>query len=192
MRSRKFLFLTVLLCISLLVFDALRRRGKSEASLIDVISFFGGAFFHQKNMTLHEGENWYSMNKEKLIRLHSLILKHPKIRRVDPGMSLQYVPNSSEFTPEDLSAYKTLEETCKSMNIKNIAVFRKFRSITGCLISVRYTLSSSGLCGGGRMISIEYIVDDTVISRFRSDSEHIVTPLDETNWYVVDYQEGRK
>lgn len=185
--------LVILLCICFLIFYAVRRNGASEARFLYGIRFLGGAFIPHKNMTIQEGKSWCSVNKEKLMELHELVLQHPIIRRVDLGTSLKYVPNQEKFAPEDMSAYKTMAEECKSLGIKNIAVFRRFESPYGRLISVDYILSSSGLCvSGGRHLSVEFVPDKQSLPRLFDTPEYIVTPLDEEDWYIVDYREGRK
>jgi hypothetical protein len=64
---------------------------------------------------------------------------------------------------------------------------------TGLLVTVGYTLSSGGLCvSGGRFLSIKFIPDKLSLPRIYDTSEYIVTPLEEENWYIVDYQDGRK
>jgi hypothetical protein len=64
---------------------------------------------------------------------------------------------------------------------------------TGLLVSVRYTLSSSGLSvSGGRLLSVSFVPDKLSLSRIYNAPEYVATPLDEENWYLVDYREGRK
>ena len=148
---------------------------------------------YAKDLSVADSEVWYAANKKALMALHGLILKNPTIARIDPGTPFQYVPNHKEFTPETVAAYEEIEKECVSLGMKHIAVFRKQSLSTGELISIRYTLSSSGLAvSGGKSLSIEYVPDEFIISRLRLDSENIVTPRDEENWYVVDYREGRK
>lgn len=142
---------------------------------------------------LSDSEAWYAANKKALMALHGLILKHPAIKRVDPGTLLQYVPNHKEFAPETVAAYEEIEKKCVSLGIKNIATAWDDRASGEGLISIRYKLSSSGLAvSGGKSSSLEYIPDEILISNLRQTPENIVTPLDEKNWYVVDYRAGRK
>jgi hypothetical protein len=188
--SRTTLLLIALLCACLAVFATLRRSSSSRASLVQVIWLFGDAFFPQKNLSVQEGENWYSENKEKLMEIHKLIRENPAIQMVNPALSIQYIENSKKFSPETMSVYKRLENECLSLGIKRISIFRD----TNGLISIGYTLSSSGLGGisGGKTLSIKYVPNKSLIPKLYAEPENIVEPLDEENWYIIDYREGRK
>ena len=169
----------------------MRFTGRLRKLVLLLLLLCAGAY--AKDLSVADGEAWYAANKKALMALHRLILKNPTIKRVDPGTPFQYVPNHKEFTPETVTAYEEIEKECVSLGMKHTAVFREHSLSTGELISIRYTLSSSGLAvSGGKSLSIEYVPDEFIISRLRLDSENIVTPLDEANWYLIDHRAGRK
>jgi hypothetical protein len=182
-----------LLRLGLLLFlFCINSRGEGAPPVV-AARFFAGAFFPEKNLTMQEGKNWYSENKEKLMETHGLVLQTPGIRRVEPGMPIQFVLNHKRATPETMTVYNELAKTCVSLGIKHIAVSRMGNNPTGMLVSVSYTLSSSGLAvSGGRFLGIEFVPDKLSLPRIYNTPEHVVTPLDEENWYLVDYREGRK
>jgi len=184
--------LVILLPISLVFLFGISFR-REIGSFVVAAWFLGSAFFPEKNLTMQEGEKWYSENKEALMELHKVVLQTTDIRRVEPSMSSETVLNLRWATPKTMGAYKEMEQKCVSLGIKHIATEREGRDSKGVLISVCYTLSSSGLSvSGGKDLCVEFLLDESIHSMLCNDSEYILKPLDETNWYVVDYRDGRK
>jgi len=191
-KLRKSALVLILLALLGFLFGLYSRR-EGRASLIDEVRFIALAFLPQKNLTMQEGQKWYSENKNALMELHKVVLQNPKILRVEPALSIRYIPNSEIFTPEDMTIYNELKQKCVSLGIKHIAIEREGGDSKGSLFLVRYTLSSSGLSvSGGRLLSVSFVPDKLAVSRIYDTPEYVVTPLDEENWYLVDYRDGRK
>jgi hypothetical protein len=183
----------LLLLLGLLLFLFGIRSRREGTSLINVVRFFSGAFLPERNLTMQDGKNWYSENKEALMDLHRVVLKTSDIRRVEPSTPIQFVLDHKWATPGTRTTYNELTKICESLGIQHIAVSRMGNNPAGLLVSVRYTLSSSGLSvSGGRLLSVAFVPDKLSLSRIYNAPEYVATPLDEDNWYVVDYQEGRK
>ncbi len=184
--------LVILLPVSLYLLLGIIFRREIRSFALGVL-FLGLVFLPQKNLTIPEGQKWYSENKAALMELHKVVLQTSDIRRVEPGTRLQLVLDFKSATPETMPVYNELTKICESLGIKHIAVFRMGNNPEGLLVGVRYTLSSSGLCvSGGRSLSIEFVPDKLSLPRIYDTPEYVVTPLDEENWYLVDYRDGRK
>jgi hypothetical protein len=184
--------LVILLPVSLYLLLVISFR-REIGSFVVAARFLGGAFLPEKNLTMQEGEKWYFENKDALMELQKVVLQNPKILRVEPALSIRYIPNSENFTPEDMTMYNELKEKCISLGIKHINIGRKRRSPSGALFEIAYTLTSSGLSvSGGKSLGIEFLPDASIVSMLYNDPEYILNPLDEENWYLVDYRDGRK
>ncbi len=143
----------------------------------------------EEEISISSGQQWFAENKDALLALHQLVLKQPAIRRVDPGLRLEFVPKYDDFDSDTEAAYRRIEEICNEMGINNIAVARVGAEPQGDLIGIRYLLESRGLLvSGGSFLSIEYIPDSYL--QYLDPREFSVRALNWDDWYVVVYRDS--
>jgi hypothetical protein len=132
-----------------------------------------------------EAVEWFKAHSNEVFRLNAILIAHPAISRVDPGIRLEFVTKNFEFDGETRKTYAECERVCESLGIINIAVYGIPPGESGGWFAIRYVLDSEGnVTTQGSSISVEY---RTGAGR-RAISEETITSLGVKDWYVVRWQ----
>ncbi len=138
----------------------------------------------EEEISISSGQQWFAENKDALLALHQLVLDQPAIKRIDPGMTLKFVPKYEDFDSDTEATYRRLEEICNEMGIVSVAVAGRGSGSNGELISVTYTIATRGIYVSGSALSIKYILSDAILEHL-TEPGYEVKPLELENWYVV-------
>ena len=142
-----------------------------------------------QSLSVEQGEQWFARNKAALQSLNNLLLNAPLIRRVEPELPNDIIPQYGTFDSNTMSAYENIKTICGEIGVKNIAIARRGSEPNGELIGIRYILRSYGiLVSGGGFLSIQYTPKDSFV-KYLYDTENTVRPLEIDGWYVVVYED---
>lgn len=143
-----------------------------------------------KNMSIKESETWFYTNIETLKSLNQILLDHPSIHRVDPGIRIELVAKYDNFDSETELAYQKASSLCQDNGIVGISVSREGGHKHGEILSISYTLKSVGIGpSGGSSISVERIYKESLLNSF-NDDEYTIFSTKEKGWYLINYSDN--
>jgi hypothetical protein len=132
-----------------------------------------------------EAVGWFKAHSDEVFRLNAMLIAHPAISRVDPGIRLEFVTKNFEFDGETRKTYAECERVCESLGIINIAVAGIPPGESGGWFAISYLLDREGIVtSSGSFISVEYRAGVGM----KEDSEETLTSLGVKDWYVVRWQ----
>ncbi|WP_340115259.1 hypothetical protein [Pelagibius sp. 7325] len=136
--------------------------------------------------TTESGAAWFAENRRDLLRLNAALLARPQITWVEPALRLQFIPNSKNFSADDLAAYREVEVMTKDLGVINIQAARVGSQIDGELITIRYLLKRRGfLFTSSDALIVAYTPNSKYLAHWQEEPGAQIVPLDVEGWYAI-------